>query len=139
MRTGKRRGIGGAIGLLGLSVMIGVPCWLTYREVQRAKASVALIAAIKRHDAPAALTALDAGADPNAKEGEKAASLSQVLSECWDRLRGRMPTQTRTSKKLTALLLATPHYTGNQTFAYWKEPRLVKTLLEKGANPNVSD
>lgn len=137
MPTGKRRRTGSVVTLVGLIVMVGIPSWLTWREVQRAKASAALIAAIERKDTPAALAALDVGADANAREGEKPASFSQILRDFWNRMRGRKPAATTGP---TALLLATtPDRRNDGDMAQPCDVRLVKALLDKGADCNVHD
>jgi hypothetical protein len=104
MRTGNRRRIGSVAALISLSVLIGIPCFLTYREMQQARRNSALIAAIKRRDTPAAIAALNAGADANATEGEETPSVAHVLRDWWNRARGQKPA---TVNKKKALILAT--------------------------------
>ncbi len=81
MKTAKRRAFW--ILVAAIIVLVGVPGVLTYREMQHARASATLIAALKRVDTAAALAALDAGANPNAREGEQAASVWQILGDFW--------------------------------------------------------
>src|SRR5690242_5389582 len=86
-------------------LLIGLPSFLVWREVGQQSLNTSLIAAIKRNDTPAALAALNAGADANTRDnGEDKPSFSDALRNLWNRMLGRQ-TQEATHGKPTALQL----------------------------------
>src|SRR5579871_4405013 len=129
--------------LLVLLVFVGTPILLTLRAISREQASRALIHAILDEDTPAALSALDRGADPNAREHpEKPLSFVERLQLLFvapfhsrDRHQENTPT--------TLILLCRagfPLPDGQwEFFPPSEHPDLLKTLLEHGAEPNSAD
>src|SRR5579871_5521057 len=91
---------------LSLAVLIGLPVWLTWREVQQERLNRDLIVAIKQNKMAKAVALSNAGADANTKDsGNTLVSTRQVLRDWWDRLRGRKATATAFCP--SALIVAT--------------------------------
>ena len=128
----------GLVFLLLLAVLVGSLGWLTYREIRQEKLNRALIAAIKQDDTETVLDLLDQGANPNAREeAPQHLSLWQMVL---DKFRGKHPAR---STAPTALLTALEwHVAKDPSYAPEFPPenlRLIKALLDKGAEVNVAD
>jgi ankyrin repeat protein len=127
------------ITLLTLAVMAGGLSWLTWRETRQQRLNRALIAAILHADTPAALSLLDAGADPNTHlEPDSPRSAWQLLL---DRVRGRRPPPNASD---TALLMVMDSLVKqrdrrglNAQGIPLENAVLVRALLDKGANVNA--
>src|SRR5262245_19994140 len=88
--------------LLIPAIFIVCLAWLTYAQVRQERLNRALIAAIKRYDAPAVVSLLQQGADANARDlPTTGVSIWQLLL---DRLRGR-PANSPKDQFLTALMV----------------------------------
>src|SRR5690348_2067230 len=99
----RRRKVVGLSLLLLLLSLIGVSGWLTYRQMRQDYLNHALIAAIKRKDVAAGLTALTAGADPNSREdANQPLSFWQSLRRLFTGMRRHGPTSDSPQEK-TAL------------------------------------
>lgn len=119
-----------------LALLVSIPCFLTWSELQIEKWNRALIDAVKLNDAKTALTLLEAGANANAREIPSQQSVPS-WREWLDRLRGNRP---ETTTAPTALSIATDAFVGDPNRdLYHENLTLINALLEHGANPNVAD
>jgi|SRR5579884_815691 len=111
---------------------------MAYREIQQQKLNHALIAAIKQNDTQAALTLLAQGADPNSRD-EPAPQLS-LWRLLLDRLQGKHPAS---SDAETCLQIALEIHAADSNYpdsaSPPDDPAVIKSLLDRGANPNTAD
>jgi ankyrin repeat protein len=137
--------------LLAPLIVVSVPMGYFLREWRHEQASRDLIAAIKANNTPAALAALNNGADPNANAypDQLPSSFSERMKQLLDKI--LHPNSRSTSgTHITALAyLLEPHPpegdvicdvdpTETLSLPHPKEsPDLLKALLERGANPNT--
>jgi len=139
--------------LLLLVALVAGLGWIGYASICRERLNHSLIAAIKHNDTKQVLALLDKGADPNSRDDPlQRLSLWQLLLE---RLRGRRPAP---SAAPTALLVCTTMHFESGGRIYDSFPfqqgggvvefhldcppenlSILKGLLEKGANVNVTD
>jgi ankyrin repeat protein len=128
--------------LLTLAVMAGGLSWLTWRETRQQRLNRALIAAILHADTPAALSLLDAEADPNTHlEPDPPRSAWQLLL---DRVRGRRPPPNASD---TALLMVMDSLVKQRDrrglnahlmfAAVHGDTGIAEALLQKGAAPDA--
>jgi ankyrin repeat protein len=125
---------------LFLAVLIGLPVWIVYRQIRQERLNRDLIAAIKKNDTATVIALLNAGANPNAQDkGNVPVSASHVLLTWMDRLRGRKSTDQTFYP--SALMVASYNYAeqGDGSITPPENPALFKALLDRGADPNVSD
>jgi len=138
----RRKSLLGIGTLFVLSILACVFLIATYRGLRQAQHDFALFAAIKSNDSHAAISALNAGADANARyTGEKPPSLrDQALLL----LANLFPHKTEESSKrrLSALMylfereMDTPEHPQSSPGEV-ENSDIVKALLEHGADPNV--
>lgn len=112
-----------------LLFVVGIPTGLLVREYRREQASRDLIAAIKADNAPAAITALKAGADPNIRENPEKEKLStrERFQQFIDRI-VHPHIETEDHSYSTPLMLCLREE---------QDDPLVKVLLDAGADPNL--
>jgi len=124
-----------ALLTLALVVLVGFPCFLTWREVRQERLNQQLIDAIKREDTATALSVLAQGADANARE-----EFSRPLWEdIWNRLRGHA---SQTSELPTALQEVVQRRYEERGGAFGEFPSrenvpLFSALLTQGAQVDV--
>ncbi|HLK55094.1 MAG TPA: hypothetical protein VKU00_00930 [Chthonomonadaceae bacterium] len=82
----KRRSL--LFTLLALLLVVGIPAGLLMREYRQEQANLDLIAAIKANDTDEALAALNAGADPNARDhtDDQPLPLGEHMKQLFDQL-----------------------------------------------------
>src|SRR5437868_5967972 len=120
--------------LLLLAILVGGLGWTVYAPVRQERINRALIAAIMKNDTKTALALLAKGADPNARdETPQHLSLWRLLL---DRLRGKHPAP---SKAPTALLVALIVIDEQYPQKPQNNVDIIRALLDKGADPNVTD
>jgi ankyrin repeat protein len=124
-------------------VLIGVTVWVLQAAVRRDHLNQALIAAIKHNDTVAVLAALDAGADPNARDnGNQPLSPRQTLLRFWNRLRGRHADRDD-SLRMTPLLVALEQRNGEdrpwEVVTPPENTAIIKALLDRHADVNAAD
>lgn len=121
-----------SLTLLALLFVVGISMGWLRRERQRSLAGKALIAAVKREDAAAALAALNAGADPNVRNYVAEASLfSRMQGRTWWENLLHLPLKSEQENAWPVLLLY-PYVTKSD------DPALVNALLDAGAKPNLT-
>jgi uncharacterized protein len=127
----QRRGKVPLLLLLGgVILLIGVPLWITRRQIQQESLNNALLSAIKRSEVTSVLSLLAQGADPNARElPVSRRTLWQILSERWQ---GK-PSLPNTAP--SALLLAVDQRSNVNHFLP-ETTTIVEALLRKGADVN---
>lgn len=124
-----------------LLLLVGLPAWWLNREIQQERLNTALIAAIKANDTNAALQALERGADANAKDlGGSNPSLGDYLRQFWNRL-SRRHAQDRDTRRPTAIQVLLNGIKDSDGYGDDRPENaaILKALLERGADPNVSD
>jgi ankyrin repeat protein len=130
------------ISMLLIVLLVGVLTWLAGAAVQHDRANRALIAASKGSNTRAAIAALDAGADPNARDdGGLLPATWRHLCQWFGRLRGKN-TQPDDDPEPTALIVAFEGHPIPNTSIVMSAPEnvaLVKVLLDRGADTNARD
>jgi len=128
------------IGLAALLLIAGLVALPVVRELRQEAKDRALIAAIKRYDDSSVVELLNEGADANARELPK--ETRSVLRLGWDILLGRHAMDENAGR--TPLLIAftepVPGISHPPQLIFVPHPhtRIVRALLEHGANPNVA-
>ncbi len=120
--------------LIGL---VGVPGWLTYRQMRQDRLDRDLIAAIKCNDTPVALSLLSQGADANVRDEpqRKSATLWQLLRNT---LRYKHSPPSAAPTALFVILQS--DQSGSAKWEYMEENALlVKALLDHGARVNIQN
>jgi ankyrin repeat protein len=122
-----------------LALLVGVPAWLTCRYVQQEQCNLALIAAIKHHDAAAVITLLDQGADPNMRDrtGHEKLTFWKLLRAKWKGASLSHPDD----PTALAVVFDFPQVIDRKKMKIIPERpadvAIVKALLAKGARVNV--
>lgn len=142
MRNCRRYKRFGRVFLLLLAVLVGGLGWLTYRLIRQEKLNRALFATIYANQPEEAIRLLEEGADANARVNRnQPVSLHEHLTELWNRLRGQRGTP-QTENSLTPLVtMYRPSHgaSGALPFIHPENLRLLKGLLDKGADVNAKD
>jgi hypothetical protein len=126
----RNRSLRLAFALAALLIAGGLSFAFANKLVVQHRLNVLLIAAVKRNDAPAVERLLGQGADANARdEGDRRVSLWTLLR---DRLQGR---RASAAPGPPALAVAMRWSDVDDDFAP-DNPRLIRALLDHGANPN---
>lgn len=115
-------------------MVFGMPTYLTYRYVRQEKLNRTLITAIKEQDTPAALKALQDGADANS--GDINEVVQPWWKVMWDMMRGRR----RPSGEKTNAIVLILQFRMSPQHVQLRPPEdsvLLKALLDHGADPNV--
>ena len=120
------------VHLLFWAALVGVPGLALWKEVRQRSLNQQLLAAITREDTPAALRALEQGADANARQ----ASGVSIWERTWNQLRGR---RQEADSGTTALLASIRTRDDDVIFSLNEKPELTWALLAHGARPNVAD
>ncbi len=131
----NRRKVVGLFLFLLLVGLLGVPGWLTYREVRQEQLDQALIAAIEREDVPTAIWLLRQGADGNA--GRRPKETLSLWQHFWDVLQGKHSKLPSAYPTALLMVLDWRHDAWGNTIALPEYPTLVKALIEHGANVNI--
>jgi len=117
------------------AVVIGAAGIWYWRADSQERLNLQLITAIKREDMPAALVALERGADGNARDEPVVPGWKRI----WDLLRGRRAVPS-TAPTALLLLLQGRQNRGSRIIHVPKEdPELVRALLAHEAKPNELD
>jgi ankyrin repeat protein len=128
--------------MLMIVLLVGALAWSAGVAVQHDRANQALIAAVNRSHATAAIAALDAGADPNARDD------GGLFPATWRHLRARLERLTGQdasedeADEPTALIGALEPRMDPKTDIAEDTPEnvaLVKALLDRGADVNIQD
>ena len=105
------------------------------REMRQQEKNRALIEAVKQNDARAVIRLLEAGADANARDvPQETRPFWRVM---WDKL--REPTKKGKAFLPTALQVTFANHRRDANGSYPSDTRILRALLEHGANPNVLD
>jgi len=123
-----------------LLVLIALPCWPVYRQLQQERKDRALIAAIKVRNEGRAFELLEEGADGNAHETDEAPSFRQMLLRFLNRLWQAPVSPVRRpgeENHLSALLLLCDVVDVDSPSG--PDPVLVRSLLDHGARINEGD
>ena len=110
-------------------VTLGVPDVWLWRADRQERLNRQLISAIQREDTPAALLALERGADANARDEPRVPTWQRL----WDLARGRRAARSTAPTALLVLLLM------DSVSSYKEKPELVSALLLHGAQVNALD
>jgi len=112
-----------------LAVLIGIPCFLTWREVRQERLNARLIVALQKFDTLTAIDLLKQGADANAHVTSQ--DTRSFWKRCLDVIGGR---HRATPNGDPAILLAMMDHEGD---APPDRPALLQALLDRGAEVNV--
>lgn len=119
------------------SAVIAVPCILVAREVRQQQLNQQMLNAVKREDFPAAIRALDLGADANARDS-RPLSLKQLI---WNVLIGKKrPSSSAPTAMLIELQWRYAPFDDMGSVISRKVPaEFISALLTHGANINATD
>ncbi len=121
--------------LLALLLVVGIPTGFIVHEYRQERLNRDLIKAIYAQDTNKALMALEAGANPNAKEEDRPSTPTESFQRLFDQIFHR-GAQNGDYRPRTALMLTFENNSWSDGIAP-ENPELVSVLLDHSADPNI--